>query len=184
MKVLFGLGNPEQKYTGTRHNVGFWALDMLAGAYGGTFKPERKFKALVAETTIAGEKVLLVKPQTYYNEVGEAARAILDFYKLTPEDILVLHDDLALPLGTVRTRLGGSSGGNNGLKSLERHIGPATARLRIGIVTEQQGSDAVSIVLGKLLKDEQAVLASHGDTITEAVAAFVNASFEPTTHRK
>lgn len=184
MKVLFGLGNPEQKYTGTRHNVGFWALEQLTKEFGGKYRLERKFKALVAETTIEGEKVLLVQPQTYYNEVGESARAILDFYKLTEKDILVLHDDLALPLGTIRTRTGGSSGGNNGLKSLERHVGQGTARLRIGVWTEQHhGADKIGIVLGKLTSDEQKELAAQAATIVTVARSFAANTFEATTHR-
>jgi PTH1 family peptidyl-tRNA hydrolase len=184
MKIILGLGNPEQKYSRTRHNVGFWALDTLATHYNSEFKPERKFKALVAATTIAGEKTLLVKPQTYYNEVGESARALIDFYKLNEADVCVVHDDLALPLGTIRTRIGGSSGGNNGLKSLEAHIGQATARIRIGVWTEQHhGVDKVDVVLGKLSKEEQDTLHAQSATVLSIVSSFCKGIFETTTHR-
>ena len=184
MKVIFGLGNPDKQYAGTRHNIGFWVLDALAAEWGTNFKKERKFKAEVAEVTIDDEKVLLVKPATYYNAVGESARAILDFYKLTVGNILVAHDDLALPLGTIRTRLGGSSGGNNGLKSLEAHLGPASARLRVGVWTEQHhGAEKVGVVLGKLSKSEQSLLGKQLPTIVSLVTQFASNTYEPVTFR-
>lgn len=183
MKVIFGLGNPEQKYNGTRHNVGFWALDMIASQQKVTFKLEQKFKALIATTVVEGEKILLVKPHTYYNQVGESARAIIDFYKLAPEDVLIIHDDLALPLGTVRTRVGGSDGGNNGLKSLAAHIGQETSRVRIGVWTDHHyDADKVSVVLGKFLKAEQATLDTHRELLDTIVQSFATGTFVATTY--
>ena len=184
MKVIFGLGNPEATYAGTRHNVGFWALDQLAARYDITFKSQTKLHALTAEMISGGERVLLVKPSTYYNEVGQSARAIMDFYKLLPENFLIVHDDLALPLGTIRTRLGGSDGGSNGLKSLAAHIGSDTARLRIGVWTEQHhGADKVGIVLGKLSEKEQETLNNQYDTILGIATDFITGRLETTTHR-
>ncbi len=184
MKVILGLGNAEAKYTGTRHNVGFWALDALAASHGVEYKPQTKLHALVAEIASGDEKILLVKPTTYYNEVGRSARAIMDFYKLAPEDFLIVHDDLALPLGTIRTRIGGSSGGSNGLKSLEQHIGSSTLRLRIGVWTDtHHGADKVAVVLGKLTKQEQAILNEQYDTIVGIVNDFATSQLEATTHR-
>lgn len=184
MKLILGLGNPESRYVGTRHNVGFWALDQLTADADAEFKPARKFKAHIAELSLDGHKVVLIKPTTYYNEVGESARALLDFYKLAPSDLLVVHDDLALPLGTIRTRTGGSSGGNNGLKSLERHIGPNTARLRIGVWTERHhGADKVGIVLGKLSAAEQAILDAQRPHMAEIIHQFARDAFVPTTHK-
>lgn len=184
MKVIFGLGNPEATYAGTRHNVGFWALDQLAASYDITFKSQSKLHALTAEMISGGERVLLVKPNTYYNEVGQSARAIMDFYKLLPGNFLIVHDDLALPLGTIRTRLGGSDGGNNGLKSLAAHIGSDTARLRIGVWTEQHhGTDKVGLVLGKLSKKEQEMLNIQYDTILGIATDFITGRLETTTHR-
>ena len=127
MKLILGIGNPERQYDGTRHNVGFQMLDKIAADAGVSFKRSDKFRADIAEISMSGEKALLVKPTTYYNLVGESARSLLDFYKLSPGDFLIIHDDLALPLGTVRTRVGGSDGGNNGLKSLSAHVGTGTA---------------------------------------------------------
>lgn len=184
MKVVFGLGNPEQKYTGTRHNVGFWVLDQIAMRYGVEFKAQGKLHAVVADMMVAGERILLVKPTTYYNEVGQSARAIMDFYKLSTQDFLIIHDDLALPLGTIRTREGGSHGGSNGLKSLAAHIGTGTARLRIGVWTDtHHGSDKVGVVLGKFTHDEQSALDTQLDTLHRIVNDFVTGTFETTTHR-
>ena len=184
MKVIIGLGNPEKQYTGTRHNVGFEVLDLFATHHGATFTPHPKFKALVASLTLGGEKVLLAKPTTYYNLVGESARAIIDFYKLAPDDVLIIHDDLALPLGTVRTRIGGSDGGNNGLKSMNAHLGQSTARVRVGVWTDTHHStDKVSVVLGKFSQAERAVLSNHESTIATCIHSFITVSFETTTHR-
>ena len=184
MKLIFGIGNPEQRYDGTRHNVGFLMLDILAQNLDASFKRSEKFRADIAEAVIEGEKVLLVKPTTYYNLVGEAARALLDFYKLAPSDILIIHDDLALPLGTVRTRIGGSDGGNNGLKSLGTHIGTGTARVRVGVWTEtHHGADKASVVLGKFSRTEQSLVSAQEPTIAACIHNFIVGSFETTTHR-
>lgn len=184
MKVIFGLGNPEQQYTGTRHNVGFWATTQLAEQWGASYKVESKHSARVATATVAGEKVLLVQPQTYYNEVGRSARSIMDFYKLTPSDFLIVHDDLALPLGTIRTRIGGSSGGNNGLKSLQAHLGQDTARLRVGVwVEHHHATDNVSIVLGKFSQGEAKVMAEQMTTIATIASEFAADTFATTTHK-
>ena len=184
MKVVFGLGNPEANYTGTRHNVGFWVLDQLAAGYDVSFKPQGKLHALVAEVSVSGQRVLFVKPTTYYNEVGRSARAIMDFYKLAPEDFLIVHDDLALPLGTIRTRIGGSDGGSNGLKSLAAHIGSDTARLRVGVWTDtHHRTDRVGIVLGKLSKKEQEMVSHQYPTLLGIVNDFVAGQLEVTTHR-
>ena len=184
MKVIFGLGNPEAKYTGTRHNVGFWATAALADQWGGVFKQQSKHTALVADVMVANEKVLIVQPQTYYNDVGQSARSIMDFYKLTPADFLVIHDDLALPLGTIRTRIGGSSGGNNGLKSLESHLGPATARVRVGVWDQSHTTkDNVSIVLGTFTRTETDLLTTELPTITAIATDFVRDAFSVTTYK-
>src|SRR5690606_14619185 len=114
---------------GTRHNIGYMAGNTFAKEQKVTFAEKPKFRAYIAEATIENEKVLLVKPTTFYNNVGESARALIDFYKLTPsEDFLVIHDDLALPFGTIRVRKKGSDAGNNGIKSLNAHTGSDYAR--------------------------------------------------------
>ncbi len=147
MKVILALGNPGDKYTYTRHNAGFLVVDQLAAGQSAHFSNKPKFFADIAElnnvklastantksrTTSPQEKVLLVKPTTYYNEVGVAARALLDFYKLTLDDILIIHDDTDLDFGKIRVRKGGRDAGSNGLKSLHAHIGSDFWHIRIG----------------------------------------------------
>lgn len=147
MKVILALGNPGEKYVHTRHNAGFLIIDQLAAEQGVQFSNKPKFFADVAElnsftvdsaastklpVTIPREKVILVKPTTYYNEVGVAARALMDFYKLTLDDLLVIHDDTDLDFGKIRIRKGGRDAGSNGLKSLHAHIGSDFWHIRIG----------------------------------------------------
>ncbi len=154
MKILLAQGNPGPDYAYTRHNVGWLLLDLYADKYDAPFKPEKKFFADIATLSIAGEKVLLVKPTTFYNETGRTARALVDFYKLTPsEDVLILHDDIALPIGTVRVRPDGSDAGNNGIKSLTAHLGPDYWRIRVGIYdSTRPQTGAVNFVLGTFSK--------------------------------
>lgn len=132
MRLIVGLGNPGPEYAGHRHNVGFMAIDAIASAH--NFPPFRqKFSALVSEATLAGEKVMLAKPQTYMNRSGDSVAQIAQFYKLAPGDITVIHDELDLAPGKVRIKTGGGHGGHNGLRSLDAHLGPDYQRLRIGI---------------------------------------------------
>jgi PTH1 family peptidyl-tRNA hydrolase len=154
MKVILGQGNPDAKYDRTRHNVGFAVIDQFARNHDLTWSEKSKFHALVAEATVDGEKVILAKPTTYYKETGVSARKLIDFYSLDPaNDLLVVHDDLALPLGTIRTRKQGSDAGNNGIKSLNSHLGPDYHRVRIGIWSDLRDRmyDAV-FVLSKFIK--------------------------------
>lgn len=132
--LIVGLGNPGREYENTRHNIGFWAVEELARRWqlGFSTKPERK--ALAAEGVIREKRVALLKPQTYMNLSGEAVRAWVDFYKIEPEAVIVLHDDLDLPLETLRLRKTGSAGGQNGVKSIIQHLGTQDfSRARIGI---------------------------------------------------
>jgi PTH1 family peptidyl-tRNA hydrolase len=156
MKIILAQGNPESRYSGTRHNVGFAVIDAFAASYDLSWSDKSKFRALIAETTIGDEKVILAKPTTYYNETGQAARALVDFYNIDPAtDVLVIHDELALPIGTVRTRKQGSDAGNNGVKSLTNHIGQDYSRIRIGISNEhREKTGDVDFVLGKFTKTE------------------------------
>lgn len=159
MKVIFALGNPGAEYAGTRHNIGFIAVDLLAKSHGATFSEKTKFHAYTTDIEIAGEKALLVKPTTFYNNVGQSARALIDFYKLSPvSDLLVVHDDLSLPLGTIRVRKKGSDAGNNGIKSLNSHVGADYTRVRVGIGTAEQRSDDSSFVLSRFNSSEATVL--------------------------
>lgn len=186
MKLIFALGNAELRYDGTRHNVGFAVIDRFARQEGISWNEKTKLKAAVAEIASGSEKIILAKPTTYYNLVGESYHAITNFYDITPEDVLIMHDDLALPFGTVRTRIGGSDGGSNGLKSLNTHGGEATNRLRIGIATplrEQIGDDA-KFVLGAFSKSEIETLESSiTPKAVECIKLFIDGKHEPTTHQ-
>lgn len=185
MKLVFCLGNPEEKYNGTRHNVGFFLGDLLAHHQGSTFQAKDKFRAHVAEYATDGEKVIVAKPSTYYNLVGEGMRSIMDFYKIAPEDVLIVHDELDLPFGTVRTRIGGSDAGNNGIKSINQHGGEGTNRLRIGVANPQRSvMGDVNFVLGKLSSEEEKVLhESVAPKALELIEAFVIGEHEATSHK-
>jgi PTH1 family peptidyl-tRNA hydrolase len=184
MKLIIGLGNPENRYNGTRHNVGFRMLDSIAHQMGESFLGKPKFKADVAEGTINDERVILAKPTTFYNETGESMRLLVDFYKINPEDVLIVHDELALPFGTIRTRQGGSDAGSNGIKSINAHGGEASYRLRIGVWNELRDKmDDVAFVLGKFSAEEQKVLTELESTVFSLVEKFCHDVLEPSTHR-
>jgi PTH1 family peptidyl-tRNA hydrolase len=132
MQLIVGLGNPGDKYRNNRHNVGFLALDAIASRHGiGPFR--QKFQGLIAEGTIAGEKVLLLKPQTFMNNSGDSIQQVVQFYKIEPEDVTVLYDEIDLANGKVRIKRGGGNGGHNGLRSIDPQIGTDYRRVRIGV---------------------------------------------------
>src|SRR6478609_6355452 len=167
MKVIVGLGNPGLKYAGTRHNVGFEVIDYLAAGPGCTPARE-KFEAFVSEMKEGDETVLLVKPLTFMNLSGRAVRAILDFYKVPVENLLVVCDDINLPLGKLRVRTKGSHGGQNGLRNIQEQLGTdAFTRLRIGVGAP--AFDAVDHVLSKFKPGERAA-------VEEAVANAAHAA--------
>ena len=181
MKVILALGNPGEKYVHTRHNAGFLVIDQLAAEQGAQFSNKPKFFADIAELNMSGKKILLVKPTTYYNEVGISARAILDFYKLTLDDLLIIHDDTALDFGKIRVRKDGRDAGSNGLKSLHTHIGADFWHIRIGtdnLLRRQIGD--VDFVLSKFNADEQKILRDW--TIPESIkliGTFLDDTIEP-----
>lgn len=185
MKLIFGLGNPGNNYTDTRHNVGFVAVGAFVKLHGGSFSEKSKLKAHIAEVSVDGEKILLAKPDTFYNLVGESYRAIIDFYKIEPRDTLVIHDELALPFGTVRVREGGSDAGNNGIKSVNQHGGETSMRIRVGIANEdRQLIGDVDFVLGRLKSEESKKLESHIlSTVTTLMDDFAADKLTVTSHR-
>ena len=185
MKIIFAQGNPGSDYEATRHNVGFLALDFFAKQNNVQFQTKQKFHSDIAELTVDGEKVLLVKPTTFYNETGLSARTLADFYKVESTDILVIHDDLALPFGTLRTREKGSDAGNNGIKSLNAHLGENYARIRIGTwneIADKAGS--FDFVLSKFSQDEMNKLSSDilPKTI-EVIDDFIADNYALTSHK-
>ena len=154
MYAIIGLGNPDKKYEKTRHNVGFDVIDELAEQMGIEVKTKRH-KALCGIGTIGSEKVVLVKPQTYMNLSGESVRAVMDFYKLDAKsDIIVVSDDISLPVGKIRIRTKGSAGGHNGLKSIISHAGTdGFTRIKVGVGANE--GDLVKHVLGKFSKQDR-----------------------------
>lgn len=183
-RLIIGLGNPEPRYDLTRHNLGYWVITQIAGLAGLVFTSKSKFKADIAEMTIGEERVILARPTTYYNLSGESVRALADFYKIPSDHILIIHDDLALKFGTVRARVGGSDAGNNGVKSITSCIGQGTARIRVGIATEQRATFGDSeFVLAKFTTDELIALTPLLEKIAVLVDDFISDSFAPTTHR-
>jgi len=156
MKVVVGLGNPGGRYQGTRHNVGFDVVDYLASGPQAVRFQDR-FHAQVAELHEGGEKLLLVKPETFMNLSGRSVRQVLDFYQVPPSDLLVVCDDMNLPLGKLRIRARGTHGGHNGLRDIQNHLGGVEyARLRIGV--DAPRDDAIDHVLGKFRPTERAMI--------------------------
>jgi PTH1 family peptidyl-tRNA hydrolase len=133
LSIIVGLGNPEEKYERTLHNAGFWFVDALARKYGGEFRYEKKFDAEFCRVSIGGDDIWLVKPQSYMNQSGGPVRAIIDYYRLSPRHLLVAHDEIDLPPGTVRLKKGGGHGGHNGIRDVMRHCGADFIRLRLGV---------------------------------------------------
>jgi PTH1 family peptidyl-tRNA hydrolase len=186
MKIIFAQGNPDTKYAHTRHNTGFLVVDALGEKYSAVWRDIDKYKGRISDVTIDGEKVLLVKPLSYYNDTGLVARTLIDYYKLNPaKDFLVIHDDLALPLGTIRIRANGSDAGNNGIKSLTAHLGSEYQRIRIGIWTEDRDRmDDVNFVLGTFPKEEYETLnKTIIPKVIELVETFVQEKLEQTSHK-
>lgn len=167
MKAIVGLGNPGRQYAGTRHNVGFAVIDLLAASPSvGRF--QERFQADVAEAGTGSDKLLLVKPLTFMNLSGQTVRQLLDFYKLPPEELLVVCDDFNLPLGRLRFRRRGTHGGHNGLRNIQEHLGTADyARLRLGVGLPE-GHAAVDYVLGRFRPVELPVIREAVETAVQA----------------
>ncbi len=133
LSIIAGLGNPEERYERTLHNAGFWFVDALARKFGGEFRYEKRFDAECCKVDIDGDAIWLIKPQSYMNQSGGPVRAALDYYRLDPKHLLVAHDEIDLPPGTVRLKQGGGHGGHNGIRDIIRHCGPDFMRLRLGV---------------------------------------------------
>lgn len=172
VKLLIGLGNPGDKYLFNRHNAGFMAVDAIAGAHG--FGPwKRRFQGLTAEAQIGAHRVILLKPGTYMNESGRAAGEAMRFFKLTPADVTVFHDELDLEPGKVRVKVGGGHAGHNGLRSLSAHIGNDYRRVRIGIGHPGNKDEVVNYVLRDFAKTDQEWLSDLLAAIAKAAPKLV-----------
>jgi PTH1 family peptidyl-tRNA hydrolase len=180
-RLIVGLGNPEAKYHQTRHNIGFEAVDTLAQSWHFSWQEHRRFHGWFAEGLVAGQKIALLKPSTYMNRSGQAVRAVLDWYKLSPESLLVIYDDMDLPIGRLRLRLSGSAGGHNGMKSIISHIGGEHfPRLRLGIGKALDKTLTTSHVLGRFTPEERPLVEQSLQLAVEAVESSLRQSIEKT----
>lgn len=167
---MVGLGNPERKYENTRHNVGFITIDRIADKYGIGIT-ENKLKALIGKGTIAGQKVVLVKPQTYMNLSGEAVRAVADYYKVDAQtQVCIIYDDTSMEVGKLRIRKQGSAGGHNGIKSIINHLGSDVfVRVKIGIGEKPKGYDLADYVLGQLTSEDHKYIDETALKVCDAI---------------
>lgn len=174
MKIIVGLGNPGSEYEKTRHNTGFMVIDKIAEKYNIEIKKE-KSKALIGTGEINGEKVMLVKPQTFMNLSGEAVRGIMDFYKESIDNLLVVFDDIDLELGNIRIKERGSAGTHNGMKSVVQNVGTVDfKRVKVGIGKPKGNMDLVNYVLGKFSDDELKILTGSIEKAVDAVEIIVS----------
>ena len=183
-ELIVGLGNPEPKYDRTRHNIGFAAVDELAKTWQMPLTENKRFQGQFAEgVALGGRKVRLLKPLTYMNRSGQAVRAVTDWYKLQPQSVLVIYDDMDLPVGRLRMRLSGSAGGHNGMKSIIAHLGGKDfPRLRIGI-GKSDGKETVSHVLGKFAPEETKTIEEILYTSVKAIELSLKEGVEKSMNR-
>ena len=176
MKLIIGLGNPGKEYENTRHNTGFMVLDRLSEKLN-IEMTQNKFKGLYGKSKYKGEDVILLKPQTYMNLSGESVRQVMDFFKINQEDILVIYDDLDMPVGKLRLRQSGSAGGHNGVKSIIAHVGTQSfQRIRVGI-DKHPRIKVVDYVLGRFQKDEQPLIDQGVEDAVKAIETYLNKGF-------
>lgn len=166
IRIITGLGNPEEKYERTLHNAGFWFVDALAQKYGGSFRYDKKFDADYCRINLHGSEVWLAKPQSYMNLSGGPVRALLDYYRLDVGDLLVAHDEIDLPPGTTRLKQGGGHGGHNGLRDIIRHCSADFLRLRIGVGHPGHKSQVTNYVLKRGSADDERAI---DDSVADAV---------------
>ena len=172
MKIVAGLGNPGAQYANTPHSVGFEAMDAIASAAGAQWEEKRQFKCLMARAAIAGQTVLLVKPQTFMNLSGESVAPVVRYHNAKPADLVVVHDDIDLPLGRLRIRRGGSCGGHNGVRNVIERLGTQDfTRVKIGVGKDR--SNVIGFVLGKFPPEARKVADIVVEEAAKAVAAIV-----------
>ena len=179
MFLIVGLGNPGRDYSDTRHNVGFMTLDALSKEYGLAFQSKPKFNSQLALGENNSETVVLCKPETYMNLSGEAVQPVSAYYKISLDKIIVIHDDIDLHFGKISYKMGGGSGGHNGLKSLDKHLGQNYHRIRIGVGRPEDASYEISnFVLGRFSQEEELVILKNIDLITNKIQLLISGDFE------
>lgn len=183
MKIIAGLGNPTDRYAGTRHNVGFSAILEIADHYDISIDT-KKHKALIGKGMIGSEKVILAMPQTYMNLSGESIVELLNYYKCDNTDLLVIYDDIDLDVGKLRIRTKGSAGGHNGIKNIIAHIGTQEFdRIRIGVGHKPKGWDLADYVLGRFQSDEQVLIREGVRNAREAAACILDSGADVAMNR-
>jgi PTH1 family peptidyl-tRNA hydrolase len=179
--IIAGLGNPEERYARTLHNAGFWIVDEVARRNNASFKYEKRFDAQVCKVSVAGNEIWLIKPQSYMNLSGGPIRAMLDYYRLPVEQLLVAHDEIDLPPGTARLKKGGGHGGHNGLRDIIRHCDKEFMRLRIGVGHPGEKDQVTGYVLKKASSDVEAVLQRSVDAAVDIIPVLVERGLEEAT---
>lgn len=184
MKLILALGNPDEKYLNTRHNAGFMIADRLSEKWGFSFLKENKFKSEICKTVFANEQILIAKPLTYMNLSGDAAILIMNFFKISPFDLLVVYDDLSLDLGKVRFRANGSDGGHNGIKSIIKCIGSKEfARLKFGVGPQPKNIPSEHFVLANFSLDTKNLLNDTIEKATDAIECFLTDGLQKTQNK-
>jgi PTH1 family peptidyl-tRNA hydrolase len=169
LRIVVGLGNPGPEHLVTRHNAGFWFVDLLARTYGAEFRDYRKYSGETARISIDGRELLLLKPTTYMNRSGLSIRQLSEFYKIPADEILVAHDELDLPVGGLRLKFGGGHGGHNGLRDTIAHIGENFWRLRIGIGHPGNKAEVIDYVLTRAPQAEESVILAAVQAAADAL---------------
>ena len=178
MYIIAGLGNPTLQYEGTRHNVGFDVIDALSNQYQ-IAVTTRKSRAYIGKGIIEGQKVILAKPQTYMNLSGESIRGLVDYYKIEWEDeLIIIYDDVSLPVGHIRIRKKGSAGGHNGIKNIISYLDPSFARIKIGVGEKPKKYDLADYVLGHFTKEERVLMQDGYERAAKAVKLIVNGEID------
>ena len=181
--AIVGLGNPGPQHLFDRHNAGFWFADRLAAREHATFRANSRYQGDVAKIVLGGSETVLLKPQTYMNRSGLAVRSLLDYLKIAPAELLVVHDELDLLPGTARFKFGGGAGGHNGLKDTIRHVGPDFWRLRLGVGHPGDRDRVVDYVLQRASREEETAMHEAIDAALDAFDVFVAAGAEKAMHR-
>jgi peptidyl-tRNA hydrolase len=183
MYIIVGLGNPTSEYAATRHNIGFDVITRIADEYNISMDMKKQ-KAICGKGIIEGEKVILAQPQTYMNLSGESVRELVDFYKISNDQLLIIYDDISLDVGQLRIRAKGSAGGHNGIKSIIKHLGTEEfPRIKFGVGDKPKGWDLADYVLGRFPKEEQETVRESLTKAMEACRTIMKDGIEPAMNR-
>ncbi|HEB81981.1 MAG TPA: aminoacyl-tRNA hydrolase [Gammaproteobacteria bacterium] len=184
LKVIVGLGNPGPKYTETRHNAGFWFVEEVARRYGGSFRAEKKFFGELAKVNIEGSDIWLLKPQTFMNRSGQAVKSLLSFYRIKADQLLVAHDEIDLPPGSIKLKTGGGHGGHNGLRDIISQLGTKDFhRLRIGVGHPGSKDQVVDYVLHSASKAERSLIDADIDDAVRIMPELARGELEQAMHK-